>query len=323
MTLRGLIRRATGRDDGSMLLALLGIVVVTGIMLALLTTVLIGQKSTQHDARYNASVQGADAGIQQAYYQINSLDDDSTVTSLSSGGVVTLNDVDYTWTATRSAAEWLDWTATSTGTASSGADDTARTVTASIRQISLFNMAAFADATINFGGNNTATSYPTAGQGQIGTNGTISLLGNSTEVDGITFYDWDANPDPDRCDGLNCDADTTEDGDRLDIGAALGADGFIQTQLDLCKTEAPLTAFVGSTIAARAEPYCFTSFFADTDNFTVTGTGVAKIYVEGGDVVLGNKNHSDINYDVVGAPNSIKLQIYTTGETVSMYNQGQ
>ena len=244
------------------------------------------------------------------------------MTSLSSGGVVTIDDVDYTWTATRSAADWLDWTATSTGTASSATDATARTVTASIRQVSLFNMAAFADATINFGGNNTATSYPSAGQGQIGTNGTISLLGNSTEVDGITFYDWDANPDPDRCDGLNCDADTTQDGSRLDIGAALGADGFIQTQLDLCKTQAPLTAFVGSTIAARAEPYCFTSFFADTDNFTVTGTGVAKIYVEGGDVVLGNKNHSDINYDVVGSPNSIKLQIYTTGETVSMYNQG-
>jgi hypothetical protein len=92
--------------------------------------------------------------------------------------------------------------------------------------------------------------------------------------------------------------------------------------LDICKAEGPLTAFVGTTIAARDEPYCFTSFFADTQNFTVTGTGEARIFVEGGDVVLGNKNHSDINYDIVGAPSSIQLQIYTTGQTVSMYNQG-
>jgi hypothetical protein len=39
-------------------------------------------------------------------------------------------------------------------------------------------------------------------------------------------------------------------------------------------------------------------------------------------VVLGNKNHSEVNYDVPSAPSSIKLQIYTTGNTVSVYNQG-
>jgi hypothetical protein len=38
--------------------------------------------------------------------------------------------------------------------------------------------------------------------------------------------------------------------------------------------------------------------------------------------VLGDKNHSDVNYDVPSQPDSIKLQIYTTGNTVSMYNQG-
>ena len=97
---------------------------------------------------------------------------------------------------------------------------------------------------------------------------------------------------------------------KLDIGGATASDGFIQTQLDECKAAGPLTAFVGTTIAARTEPYCFTSFFADTQNFVVTGTGTARIFVEGGDVVLGNKNHSEVNYDAA-QPNSIKLQIYT------------
>ena len=31
---------------------------------------------------------------------------------------------------------------------------------------------------------------------------------------------------------------------------------------------------------------------------------------------------SEVNYDVPSQPDSIKLQIYTTGNTVSMYNQG-
>jgi hypothetical protein len=45
------------------------------------------------------------------------------------------------------------------------------------------------------------------------------------------------------------------------------------------------------------------------------------VFVDGGDVTLGNKNHSDVNNDVAGAPSSIRLQIYSTGTTVSMYNQ--
>jgi hypothetical protein len=43
--------------------------------------------------------------------------------------------------------------------------------------------------------------------------------------------------------------------------------------------------------------------------------------VDGGDVTLGDANHSNINNDVPGAPSSIRLQIYSTGTTVSMYNQ--
>jgi hypothetical protein len=310
-------------DSGSMLLALSGIIVVTGIMMALLTTVLIAQDSTRHDARYTASINGADAGVQQAFYQINMLDPAAGTTSLSSNGTVTIDGVDYTWTATRPAADSLVWTVTSQGTVTVGDRTTTRTVRAEVRQASLFNMAAFADATINFNGNNTATSYPATGQGQIGTNGTLTLLGASTTVDGIALYDFDANPDLSRCSGSACSAPTTTEGTPLDITAAVGGDGFIQAQLDACKATGPLTAFVGSTIAARTEPYCFTSFFADTQNFVVTGTGTARVFVEGGDVVLGNKNHSDVNNDVAGAPTSIKLQIYTTGQTVSVYNQGE
>ncbi|HVQ88300.1 MAG TPA: hypothetical protein VMT88_08960 [Actinomycetes bacterium] len=309
-------------DEGSMLFAMLGVLIVSGLMVAILMTVLMGQRSIRYDQRFDASGQGADAGVQQAFFAINSLDYSSTSTSLSSSGPVTIGSSSYTWTATRPTATSLTWTVNSTATTTSAGVTTTRKVSAQVRQNSIFTLAAFADSTLNLGGNNTATSYPTSGLGGIATNGTISMNGSSTTVDSITFYDWAANPNTSRCSGSACTATTTYTDTKLDIGSAVASTGFIQAQIDECKAAGPLTAFVGSTIAARSAPYCFTSFYADTDNFTVTGTGNARIFVEGGDVVLGDKNHAEINYDVSSAPNSIKLQIYTTGNTVSMYNQG-
>lgn len=313
-------RRLSG-DDGSMLIALSAVLVTTGIIAATMALVLVGQENTRFDARYASSVQGADAGVQEAFFQVNSLAEGSTATSLASSTPVVVDNVSYAWTASRASAADLVWNVQSTGTTKVGTRETTRVLEAEVRQNPLFNMAAFADSSINFNGNNAAVSYPVAGFGQVGTNGSLTLKGNSTNVDSITLYDWDANPGAGRCSGAACSAPTSTVGGRLDVGAATGADGFIKTQLDACKAAGPLTSFVGASIAARPEPYCFTSFFANTTNFIVTGTGTARIFVEGGDVVLGNKNHSDVNNDIPSGPTSIKLQIYTTGQTVSMYNQ--
>lgn len=322
MRMRAVVRAAHRADDGSMLVALSAVLLVSGLVLALLATALISQRGARHDQRFDASGQGADAGVQEAFLAVNSLDKDSTTVSLKSSAPVTMGDVSYSWTATRPTFESLTWTVQSTATSTFAGKTTTRTITAQIRQAPLFTLAAFADSTINLNGNNNAVSYPTAGLGVIGTNGTLTLKGASTHVDGITLYDWDANPDSSRCAGVACSSPTTTVGTKLDISNAVGSEGFIQAQIDECKAAGPLTSFVGTSIAAREEPYCFTSFYADTQNFQVTGTGTARIFVEGGDVVLGNKNHSDVNYDNPAAPDAIQLQIYTTGNTVSVYNQG-
>jgi hypothetical protein len=217
---------------------------------------------------------------------------------------------------------------TSSGTTTSGGTQTAtRTVKALVAQTPLFNLAAFANSTLNFNGNNAAVSYPTPGFGNVGTNGSLTLKGASTTVDGITLYDWANNPNPSRCTGQGCPAasGTSTVADPLAVQSATSGTGFITTQLNICKQTGPLTAFVGTSIAASDTPYCFSSFWADTQNFTVTGdpTKVAKVYVDGGDVTFGDKNHSDINNDVLSNPTSARLQIYSTGTTVSMYNQGQ
>ncbi len=216
---------------------------------------------------------------------------------------------------------------TSTATKTAGATTT-RTVTAKVAQTPLFALAAFADTYMNFNGNNNAVSYPVTGMGNVGTNGTLDLLGNSTHVDGLTLYDWENNSDPSRCTGQGCPSTSTVStiNTPLNTSQASGSTGFIQAQIDACKQAGPLTAFVGDHIDPKPDgsPYCFSSFYANSQNFVVTGSASdppVRIFVDGGDVTLGDQNHSDVNNDVPAAPSSIRLQIYSTGTTVRMYNQ--
>jgi hypothetical protein len=326
---RGTRPRRVRGDEGSMLLAMVTTIVITGVVLSLMAVVLAGQKSTRHDLRFTAGAQASDAGVQQAYFAINSLPKTDTATmSLNSGGTQTIGTGTYTWTATRSASNLLSWTVTSTGTTTSGAGvNTARTVVSQVNQTPLFNLAAFANSSINFNGDNAAVSYPTTGYGIVGTNGSLTLKGSSTTVDGITLYDWANNPNTARCTGQGCPAasQTSTVADPLPLQDATSSAGFITTQLNICKQSGSLTAFVGTSIAASDTPYCFSSFWADTEAFTVTGdpTKSAIVYIDGGDVTFGDKNHSDVNNDLAGQPTSIRLQVYTTGTTVGMYNQGQ
>jgi hypothetical protein len=315
----------TGDDRGSMMVALMGILLVTVAVTATMGMILTTQQSTRHDNRFVDAGQASDAGVQQAYFAISELPKSSTQTALN--GSSTIGGTAYTYTATRASGTAIEWTVTSTATKTAGATTT-RTVTATVAQTPVFTLAAFGEHYLNFNGNNTAVSYPTTGMGYVGSNGTLDLLGNSTHVDGLTLYDWQNNPDPARCTGAGCPSasNTSTINTPLNTDQAAGSTGFIQAQIDACKAAGPLTAFVGSSIAPKADgsPYCFSSFNADSDNFVVTGSPSdppVRIFVDGGDVTLGDMNHSNVNNDVPAAPTSIRLQIYSTGTTVSMYNQ--
>jgi hypothetical protein len=328
-THRHSLTRALGHpadDQGSMLIALMGILVVTVAITATMAMILSAQQTTRHDNRFVDAGQGSDAGVQDAYYAINSLAKTSTATQV--GPTTTsVGGVTYTYKATRASSTSLEWSVTSTATKTAG-QTTTRTVTAKVAQTPLFALAAFADSSINFNGNNAAVSYPVSGQGNVGTNGTLNLQGNSTHVDGLTLYDWQNNPDYGRCSGQGCPAQSSTStlNAPLNTSQAAGSTGFIQAQIDACKQAGPLTAFVGDHIDPKPDgsPYCFSSFWANSQSFVVTGAATdppVRIFVDGGDVVLGNKNHSDVNNDVPGTPSSIRMQIYSTGTTVSMYNQ--
>lgn len=307
-------------ESGSMMMAVIMVFAITGVITAALVTATAGVDKTRQDGRFLAAIQGADAGMQSAFLTINQTAADAA--GPLTGGPLVIDGVSYQWTATKTSA--LEWSVTSTGTRTAEGASTSRTVTAKVKQTPLFPLAAFADTSIGFNGNNGASSYPVAGFGIVGSNGELNLKNNTT-ADGAVLYDYAADPDPSRCQNGPCATKLTTVDDHLDVKAAVAQGGFIKQQLDACKAAAPggnLQPFVGTTISPKADgtPYCFSSFLADTQNFVVGGTGPVKIFVDG-DVTLGNKNHSDVNYGVPSAPESIRLQIYSTGTSVNMYNQ--
>lgn len=324
------LRAVRLRDDdrGSIMLAMMAAIVVSGLVFATLAMIAQGERKTRSDQGFTAAIQGADAGIQDAFVTISALPPSDTSTTLSNQSGVNVGGISYTWTATRASGTALTWNVTSQATGVFAGTQTTRTVTASVKQASLFPMAAFADSTINFNGNNAAVSYPDDGFGIVGTNSTLTLKGSSTTVQGVALYDTDTLGETDRCTGQGCPSTSlvTTSPSKLDIKSAVATDGFITQQLDACKAASggALQAFVGSSIAASSTPYCFSSFYADTQNFTVTGDPnlSAIVYVDGGDVTLGNKNHASVNYDVPNNPSSVRLRIYSTGSSVSVYNQG-
>ncbi len=313
-----LLRRQPA-DEGSIMLSMVLSFAGVAVTMVLIAGIMTGQSNSRNDERFLTSVQGADAGVQEASLQLSQLATTSTSTSLS--GSSTIDGVDYAWTATRPSLSSHEWTLTSTGTVVQGNETTERTVTAKYAQGTLFPLAAFADSSINFNGNNAAGSYPTPGRGFVGTNGVLDLKNNSA-VDGVYLFDFAADPNwSTRCFGTNpcATAKQNESSEPLTIGSAALDGGFIKEQIDLCKSSAPLQPFVGASIAGRADPYCFSSFHADTQNFVVTGSGSARVFVEG-DVTLGNKNHSVVNAPST-TPEAALLQIYSLGLNVNMYNQ--
>ena len=163
---RGVRQGLRSDEQGSMLFAMMGVLLVTGLMVSILATVMMGQRSGRYDQRFDASGQSSDAGVQQAFFAINSLTTDSTTTSLSSGGTQSIGDSSYTWTATRPSATSLTWSVSSTAETTSGrCHDNQDSASPRSDRTPSSPLAAFADATITMRGGNTADSYPTCRAG--------------------------------------------------------------------------------------------------------------------------------------------------------------
>ena len=135
--------RVTG-DKGSIMLAMVLAIVVSGIVFATLSMVAAGERKTRSDQRYTCHPgrRRRRAGRLRPDQPTRTLFDDRVAAERQRrpGGRH-----HYTWTATRANASAVSWAVTSTANGRFGTESSTRTVAAAIAQSSLFPMAAFAD----------------------------------------------------------------------------------------------------------------------------------------------------------------------------------
>src|SRR5947209_702720 len=107
---------ARGADDrGSMMVALMAILMVTVAVTTTMAMIFSTQKTTRHDIRFVDAGQASDAGVQAAYFEISSLPADSTQTSVGPT-TQTIGGTSYTYSATRATGKALEWTIDSAAT---------------------------------------------------------------------------------------------------------------------------------------------------------------------------------------------------------------
>lgn len=306
--------RARG-DDGSIVVALLMMLAFAGLSLVLLASTLSHVKSAQRDRNFTSVLPAGDAAIQRGLLHVNAgraADLPGTWEVLSQD-----NGRQARWFAAAQSSllappSYL-FTAETLGTT--------RTLRAEAFQSRRFPVAAFADQSVVFNGSNGARSYDSrsgttasTGRGRVGSNGSVTLHGNSTSADGVDLYNWESNGNTGRCShsgGTTCTSLNTVD-ERLDITSASSTE-FIRakTSASTCNTAYSSPA---STTALASGEHCFSSLALNGD---ITLSGPTVIYVRG-DVFI--DHHLRINFATGIVPNPSLLQIYMLGTSYNMTN---
>lgn len=205
------------REDGSLLLALLAVLIIGGLVTVLLASTVTGQRQVQFDRNFSNAIHPADSGIQAAITYINT-EEASDGTRPATGDVFSdTGEVSdghrFTWEAKK--VNDLRWEVFAYGEAPDG---TVRLLEAEIVPQSLFKFAAFAKTKFGTNGDNSADSYDPdpdddgragdgiafdappepggTGNGIIGSNGVIQFSGASTadQVDGVELHNFQDDP---------------------------------------------------------------------------------------------------------------------------------
>jgi hypothetical protein len=142
-------------DEGSVMLALFAIMVISSLLVVIASTVVSGAKQTVSDQRFEQALEVAEVGLSQMNSLVQS---NPKAISMAPITGTTQDGGSYSVSATKSN---YVWTVTSVGTSSgaSTADRKTRTVSNNVSVTPLFNMAAFGKVEITFLGGNGADSY--------------------------------------------------------------------------------------------------------------------------------------------------------------------
>jgi hypothetical protein len=254
--------RLSRSEQGSMPMALLVSIVVAGLVAVLFASVRQSEQTVRFDRSFTNAVQVADAGVQDAYHQMNNQLITLDVGQSAGPFTTDLAGREATWTIRRETPRRFE--VISTGREADGVE---RTVVVSLEQESLFFPGAFGDRLVAMNGTSTQIdSYesrsanalcspattdlcwgtdPDFGtrKAALGTNNDFDFSGN-VKVMRAVLYDWAenpgtgttaANPGGSRCKGNPCTPEILRfEDDKLDYGSDEQMQ-FVADKLDACE----------------------------------------------------------------------------------------
>jgi hypothetical protein len=157
-------RGRAGRDEGSIMLAMIGILILTSVVTVGLASVLKGQAQTRHDEAFAQALSGAETGLDSMVARIRSAPTSTSQSPIT--GTNTTTGASYSTTATYTSGSWLV-DSVGTATVASGAVLTRR-VQETVTVSGLFGVPLFGDTALNMGDGSSVDEYDS------GTNGSNS-----------------------------------------------------------------------------------------------------------------------------------------------------
>ncbi|MCU1599356.1 MAG: hypothetical protein JWO22_65 [Frankiales bacterium] len=224
-------------DEGNIMIALLGIIVITSIVLVGLAQMLISERVTRHDRNFEQALSAAETGLAKLLTQVKATPYRTSLASVSG----TDSRSSATWTASASGGSG-HWVLTASGTATGSATRVTRTITQSVDVADLLSHPLFATTQLTLGGGSadsvdtydssvdssvcatTGLALPTGmtasgtrmcthaspALGRIGTNGPLTLPHDSlANLAGADIYAAGTPGYPDPLDTGSCAGDST------------------------------------------------------------------------------------------------------------------
>ena len=319
------MRRIRGREDGSLVVALLASIVIGGLVITLVATTTTGQSKVRNNRDFQLAINGAEAGVNQALTVISQLPYASETVQLSSADLpadatTTVGDVDFEWVANKDTI--ISWRIQAVGSRN-GVD---RHVEALAMRDPIFFMAAFADIGFGMKGGNEVRSYSATkglvdtGLGAVGSNGEVKSIGaGSSHADLIMLMGPGAS-----CDGNVCtDTPIVGFNDAFDLEAI--ATDIKDAMDDVCDS-ATMASYDANYPLVGGQTYCFT-------NVTIPSAGLPLqdntsdapvVILMTGEFQTGNGssiNCPALGCDVTNYPDARTLQIYSLGPKIALGNQ--
>jgi hypothetical protein len=156
----GLWRRMHDNDEGSIILALLGILILTSVVAVGLATVVNGQYQTRHDNTFAQALTGAETGLDAMVAQIKANPTASSFTTIT--GTNTTTGAGYTTSASLSNGVWV---VDSKGTATTQKNTITREVKENVTVSGIYSVPLFGNTQLKMGSGSGVNEYDS------GTNG--------------------------------------------------------------------------------------------------------------------------------------------------------